>query len=619
MTLLEKNLAVLKEFQPRLHDAVEAAAPDDSMRCVQARDGSPVPEITLAGKKLLLHSRYEPLKEAARLIDEVDAPAFTLFVVCGFAFAYHVQDLMDRAPAGSTVLVLEKDAAVIRLACECRDLSALFADRRLHVLIDPTEDIVAEELKGKSSMKVSFLTHRGSHQTDPAYYNNLVRIAKSYLSTKEVNIATLAKFEKTWCANIARNALELVGAPGADAFYGVFEGMPAIVVAAGPSLSMSIDFIRANADRALIVAVDTSYRVLRRHGIEPHFCMCVDPQLVNARYFEGDTPSRTVLVADPTVHPSVFRLFKGKRALTGLAFQMMKWIEEITGPRGELAYGGSVSTNAYDFARRLGASPVVMVAQDLAFTGGLAHARGSYLDEQVFLRTRRFYTPLMFNRFQLTALPPVYVRGIRTARVRTNQKMMIFHSWFEKRADDSLVNATWDGARMGAVRHVPHDELAFPAAGVDIFPKIDGLLGSAQAGRPAYAQTRERLAVRCAQMSAELDLLLPVLERAVTLAEDLLARTRTCRLDPGKTGYIVKKLEETDRIIESAHTLKEMIGFAAQRVIHTITEGWECAEGECELANDERVAQRSLYLYRGLLEGCVFNKKMIGKMHALLR
>ena len=617
-TFLEQNLAALKSRHPHLLAAVEAAAPGESMRVVPARDGNPVPEIRLDGKTLLLHSRYEPVKEAERFINEINPADFTLFIVCGLGFAYHVEELLRRAPAESTVLVLEKDAGILRLACEARELAALFADARLHVLLAPTEDAVAQELRGRSSMKVSFLTHRGSHQTDPAYYNNLTRIAKSYLSNKEVNIATLAKFEKTWSANIARNAPWLVDAPGADAFFGAFTGVPAIVVAAGPSLAESIGFIRASADRAVIVAVDTSLRVLRRHGIEPHFCMCVDAQLVNARYFEGDVPSRTVLVADPMVHPSVFRLFRGRMVLTGLAFQMMKWIEEAVGPRGELAYGGSVATNAYDFAKKLGCDPVVLVGQDLAFTGGLAHARGSYLDEQVFLRQRRVYTPLMFNRFQLTALPPVYVPGIRSARVRTNQKMMIFHSWFEKRNDPSLVNASYDGARMTVVRHASQEDLAFKDRGAGIFDEIERILELARAARPDGEGERTALAARLDGMLREIDALLPVLARAVTLSEELLAAVRAGSRDAGKAGYIMQKLSETDRIVESKETLKEMIGFTAQRAIHTITEGWETEEGEGKLGDEERVAQRSLYLYRGLHEGCVFNRKTLGKMRALL-
>ena len=174
--------------------------------------------------------------------------------------------------------------------------------------------------------------------------------------------------------------------------------------------------------------------------------------------------------------------------MTGVAFELMKWIERLTGEKGEITHGGSVSTNAYDFARRLGASPVYLAGQDLAFTGGHAHARGSYLDEQVHLRTGRLYTPEMLNRFQLTALPKIFVRGIRSGTVHTNQKMMIFLSWFQKRGDRNLVNATDDGAYDLRGEACPCRGDRAPRGPSSIDGRIDGLYGpSAKACRPGGA------------------------------------------------------------------------------------------------------------------------------------
>jgi hypothetical protein len=442
-----------------------------------------------------------------------------------------------------------------------------------------------------------------------------MRIAKSYLSTKEVNIATLAKFEKSWSLNIARNIAQVMELPGVERFYGAFAGVPAIVAAAGPSLTASLDFIRKHAGSAVIVAVDTSYGLLRKHGIEPHFCVTVDPQPINARYFEGDRGGRTVMVADPSSHPSVFRLFRGRSVLTGMAFPMMKWIEEICGERGEIAHGGSVSTNAFDFAKRLGASPVVLVGQDLAFTGGYAHARGSYLDEQVHLRTTRFSNPEMFNRYQLTALPRIFVQGIRGGKVHTNQKMIIFLSWFERRPDPDLVNATADGALMKGVRHAAAEDLVFGEC-ADPRAVIDGILAGTEA--PGQGEARRRMFEKCGDMLKDLESLVPVLKRAVGLSEDLLALMESPSRDGAKAAYIIKKLDESDRSIQSRVGVKDMIGMTIQRVIHTITEGHEISEDGDGVTGEEQVARRSLYLYRGLLEGAEFNMRILGKMRRIL-
>jgi hypothetical protein len=613
------NIGALNESNARAAGLVnEAGDHSGRIRVVQARSGGAVPECEAGGRWTAVHSRYDPVKEAERFVAEAETKGFNLFIVFGFGFGYHVEALLAAAPRDAVVLVMEKSPGMLRTAMEHRALEHLFRDDRLQVVVGPRESDIGDTLRGKSTYRVAFLTHRGSHQTDPHYYNNLQRLARSYLSAKEVNIATLAKFEKAWAANVARNIAQHLAYPGAAVFYGAFSNVPAIVVAAGPSLLQSIDFIRKSTEKAVIIAVDTSYMILRKHGIEPHFCMSVDPQAVNARYFEGDRGGRTVLVADPTVHPSSFRLFHGRKVITGTAFKMMKWIEEITGERGELAYGGSVSTNAYDFAKRLGASPVVLVGQDLAFTGGLAHARGSYLDEQVFLRVNRFYSPLMFNRYQLTALPPIFVEGIRSPRVPTNQKMMIFHEWFGKRRDTELVNATHDGARLSGIRHEAAEDIGFADPGFGIFDRIGGLYERALPAIAWKDEARRKLLERCGGVRDELKALVELLERTVVHSKGLLDIMNAGEKDQGKIHYIIKKLAEADREIESMNALRDMVGFTIQRVIQTITEGYEIDEDDARLSQEQQVAKRSHYLYEGLLEGCRFNMKIVGVMERLL-
>ncbi len=623
MEMAERNMEALAVRFPALRDLLGGVSDDGSIEAVETPGGDFVPSIAADGGRIFVHSRFDPVKEAERFLGGIDAGAHDLYVVFGFGFGYHVERLLAGMGADAIALVIERNPRMLLGALSRRDLARLIADERLVLLLDPREDDIAEALRGKSSRRSTLITHRGSFRTDPDYYGNLQGIVRSYLSAKEVNIATLAKFEKAWASNIARNIGVFAVSPGAGSFYGAFDGIPAIVAAAGPSLLESIDFLRANRDRAVIVAVDTSYRILRQNGIEPHFCLVVDPQAVNARYFEGASPGSTILIADPMVHPSVFRFFRGRVAVTGVAFELLRWIERCAGEKGEIAHGGSVSTNAYDFARRLGASPVVLVGQDLAFTGGYAHARGSYLDEQVHLRTRRSYTAEMFNRFQLTALPKIFVRGIRGGNVHTNQKMMIFLSWFEKRRDAGLVNATVDGAMIPGVRHVKADEIAFPEPREAIERRIDGLYRAA-AEKVNAAGAVKGLRKRVSQVLGEIESLIPVIERSTGFSDSLFALMSAKRdgegspPDEGKVSYLLKKLSDADGIVESKTHAKEMISITIQRVVHTITEGHEIDEGDRSLGDEALVAKRSRYLYHGLLEGARFNIKTLKKMSILL-
>ncbi|HPS58242.1 MAG TPA: DUF115 domain-containing protein [Spirochaetota bacterium] len=611
-TVYKKNIDIITKTDTLLAAQISSAA----VECIEvsvSKSGLPVPVAAASdGKPMMVHSRVDPVREAERFSAEADITGKDLVVILGFGFGYHCEAMVAVAGSGVNIIAVDCSPSMARAASENRDLSELFSAGNFFLLLKPDEESLARVLKGRSSKSVIFITHRGSYQLNRQYYENVLTMMKSFISTKDVNIATLARFEKTWCSNIARNIGTVAGAAGANLFFDKFKGMPAIVAAAGPSLTASLEFIKSNMDRCVVVAVDTSYKILADNGIIPHFCMSVDPQLINARYFEGSSATETVLVADPTVHPSVFRFFKGRRAVTGVAFDMMKWIEDISGRKGDLAHGGSVSTNAYDFARRLGASPVIMVGQDLAFTWGLAHAKGSYLDEQIHNKTFRFMNAQMTNRRQLTYLPPVFVAGSRGGLARTTQKMMIFKTWFENRNDPDLINATAAGVLLKGMPNVEHAGLKIPDSAVSPRNIINEVLSSAM-NEPLTA-VRKKLASRVNDMAREIDELIPVLEKALAQADELSAMIESGKdkSDPGKVGYILSKLEDADTLIESGSRSKGMLSFAMQRVIHTITEGYDTGTGT------DNAGARSVFLYSGMLEAAHFNAKLLAKMNIIL-
>lgn len=602
---LDINIAVLKRRNPKLAEAVAACANSPELQQIEpvvSKTGEPVPKVSVNGKQLFVHSRFNPEEEAARFA--ANAGKQDLYIVFGFGFGFHVEALLATAPANALVIVLEKQPAMLRAAFTHRDLSAALKDGRLVVIAEPTEEDVSTAVKGHSSARTTFFMHRGSHQLDETYYSSLHAMCRSWLSTKEVNIATLARFEKLWSSNIARNIANFINLPSAKNFYGKFAEMPAIVVAAGPSLSESLDFIRANKNKAVIIAVDTAMRILAKAGVHPHFCIAADPQILNARYFEGLPQTETVLIADPTVHPATLRLHKGRAAFTSIAFDLMKWIENICGERGALTHGGSVSTNAFDFARRLGCSPIILTGQDLAFTEGRAHAKGSYMEEQVFLRINRLFNQEMHNRAQLNALPKIKMQGILSQQVTTNQKMTIFMGWFQKQKCEYLINATKDGALLSGIKHCAQSDIELKELNLSLPDVIADCMNTAQKNKNAAKE----ISSASAAMLAEAEALTPVLAKAQGLAGDLAKLVKDGKQDQGKTNYILQKLNSADRMIEEAKEVKGLLTLVSQKAIHTINEGYDAAAA---LPPELAAAERSEYLYREFYESCLFVRKVL--------
>ncbi|MBN1501095.1 MAG: motility associated factor glycosyltransferase family protein [Spirochaetes bacterium] len=577
---------------------------------VQSRTGAFVPVAEIDGKKTSIHSKYDPQKEAERFLSDVDTSGSDLYIVFGFGYGFHVEILLKSIRKDASILIIEKNYYMLKSAFENRDLSSLLGDERVLLLADPDEDTISMIMKGKSSHKMTFILHRGSCQIDNEYYGNISRVVKSYLSTKEVNIATLAKFEKLWNSNIARNINALIDYQGVNNFYGKFSGFEAIIIGAGPSLSDSMDFLRKNRSSRILIAVDTAYSILVRNGIIPHFTLCVDPQVVNARYFEDFIESDTVLVTDPTVHPSVLRFFTGKKIISSPAFDTLKWIEKHTGEKGEITHGGSVSTNAYDFARRLGVDRIYLTGQDLSFTGYLAHAKGSYLDEQIHNHTYRLKNQEMFNINQLRALPPVYIESIAGGKVRTNQKMIIFLNWFEKRNDDSLYNASAAGAKIRNAPGIKQKDVPdLPEK--DIAGMIHGIFNKNQIS--GNAAVKSEIFRNISMFENEITSLSERLDSAVRFSEELLQKFYSN--DKKRISEIIRRLDLIDEYISGRVNAKDMIGLSVQKVIHTVTEGYDIDDEK-----DEKLKsiKKSLFLYKGLKEGSRFNLKILAKMKCLI-
>ncbi len=98
----QSNLSLLRGKNPSLCERLVAAG-GDGITVTDSRAGEPVPEVSAGGRTFYLHSRYEPAREAERFIAEIDTSAFNLFIVFGFGFGYHIEELLKRIEPGSVV------------------------------------------------------------------------------------------------------------------------------------------------------------------------------------------------------------------------------------------------------------------------------------------------------------------------------------------------------------------------------------------------------------------------------------------------------------------------------------------------------------------------------------
>ena len=113
----EKNLALLRNRDPGLARLISSLGSSPEHRLVPSREGTPtLIAISPEGREVSLHSRYNPLEEASRLVKTISTRSSLNFLVLGFGLGFHVAELIRNIPPSARVLVVESQPHFIRLA-----------------------------------------------------------------------------------------------------------------------------------------------------------------------------------------------------------------------------------------------------------------------------------------------------------------------------------------------------------------------------------------------------------------------------------------------------------------------------------------------------------------------
>jgi hypothetical protein len=456
---LVKNLAALWAADGALAAELEALHPLDPYDVEPSKAGPPT--LALApqnggGSRILLHSRYQPLTEAARLLNDVDTAERFAFYIHGFGLGYHVEALFEKAGAESLLFVFEPDLRLIWTALHHRDFSKLINSRR--VLFFPHAD-KAELFTRLTphaaliSVGAGTLVHPPSLQVAEPFHQQIQQWLGELASFTRTSMNTLVLNSRKTAENVTRNIGRYVSTPSVSRLEGRHKGKPAVIVSAGPSLRKNQHLLKDLAGRAVIIAVQTTLRPLLEMGVEPDYVTSLDYHEICTRFFENlPATLRTELVAEPKANNAIFDLYPGPVSLLGNEFadSLVRDLQPRV-EKARLPSGATVAHLAYYLAEHLGSDPIVFVGQDLGFSDGLCYAPGTSYDDVWRPELSRFCTVEMKQweqiareRFILRRIPDYQGRPMYT-----EERLFTYLQQFERdfaRSKATIVDATEGGA-----------------------------------------------------------------------------------------------------------------------------------------------------------------------------
>lgn len=263
-------------------------------------------------------------------------------------------------------------------------------------------------------------------------------------------------YGKQFFANYYRNLLELSGSKFADAMFNKFQGIPAVVCGAGPSLDKNREILESLGDHALVIAGGSAMNTVNVNGWNPHFGIAVDPNLSQySRMFMNQAFDVPYFFRN-RVFPEALRLLHGNHLYVSGSggYNIANWFEKQLGIEGtSLEEGTNVVNFGIALAAALGCYPIILVGVDMAYTEGRSYASGilshPILDLGQKPKTRSMTEPVIEKNDIYGALTHTLWKWV--------QESVWISQFIITRPELKLINATEGGIGVDAV---PNQTLA---------------------------------------------------------------------------------------------------------------------------------------------------------------
>ncbi len=425
---LKHNLDALKTHAPGISSLSSVLS--ERIQAIPAATG----EVTARCNHILLHSAYDPVKEAHRFALKIKPGSHVCLY--GFGLGYHVQSLLNQIGDSGFLLVIELNPDLLSAAMILKNQAALLAHKNFHLIFGKEEAEVSREISKRmqemerlTDSPVEVLFHAPSFKCIPKNFPSLTNALEVLLMERRFP-AVLGNLESQ---NYSLNKEIVQRSPGIASLLGTHSGQPAVLVSAGPSLDDLIPYLKRFADHTLIACVDTALPILAREGILPHYVFTLDPQEESFHHFREHLESPFKLVYTPTAHAKIVSGFRGEKfVVVKKGHSLFQNQDSHLEEKGVTESGGSVSCLGLDCLIQFGCDPIFLAGQDCAYSGKRNYARGSGMNQKLLDQIHQSNTLERGHAEKAGLKKQISIEGIFGEKVFTSQSMFSYKRTIEQ-------------------------------------------------------------------------------------------------------------------------------------------------------------------------------------------
>lgn len=381
----------------------------------------------------LIHSKYDPEKEAINLVNNIDENSF--YLVTGIGAGFFIKNLAEKYPNSKIVAIENSQDDIDFLEKHFQIISEL---KMNNVIITTTENLYNSLLQNYiPSIYPSFklIEYRSWILENQDIFEKIQNITSEALKNIAQDFSTQAHFGKIWQRNIINNLKQI----SSDTEIIFPKEKIAVVVAAGPSLDKKIAWIKENREKIFIFATDTAYKTLQKEQIFSDAVISIDGQNISYQHFLRKINDKTIFIFDLCGNSSCIRKIKknGNNIIfTTTGHPLITFAEQTQNTDYNFIFAnagtGTVTISALDFANKVGFNEIIVIGADFSFPNKKPYAKGTYL-EDIYMSYNNRTTTIEKNYISLMYRTEI----IKDLKYPTTKILQSYKQAFQKWLEDN--------------------------------------------------------------------------------------------------------------------------------------------------------------------------------------
>jgi len=457
----KNNIQLLTEHNSYLASLIKSAGGGD-YRVINSKAGPP----TLiwcdsdSDTEWAFHSRYDPLKEAHRRIAALNTMEKTsVLLILGLGLGY----ILDEARKQFTdipIIVIEPSATRFYHYLSNDNHTDVLSDTSIFWLVGMKPRRMLDQLEQLkytiSFLQPTIIQSPLAAQLESDRFEGLSETIKKLAARELTGISTSGYFGPLWIRNTLDNIHAINNSGDLYQYINAFNGKPGILIAAGPGLDAHTAAIIPNG---VSICTAPALPYLEQLNIKPNFVIAVDAGYANCMHIAATQWRDIPLIAEPSVHPQVLRLWKGPILFIDFNLPLNTLLFPNILPA--LKSAGTVTAAALQCLLLFGCSSINCIGQDFAYVDRKFHCPLNAHESRWYRQQNRTLPVEMLYEQHWRHIQKEYTDGYRCS-VITDARLNFYRGWIEDFITDrhltSITTYNGRGARIrgiDATQHTP--------------------------------------------------------------------------------------------------------------------------------------------------------------------